>query len=94
MSEKRCDLCKFWIEKGSRDTLANHPDFGDCDKAKPYWDATEWSKDGEFDPTNPTRGMRLSLNSDDKMFVQDGSDNMAVLITRRDFYCAHFEAKP
>lgn len=84
----RCDQCKHWNRK-SDDNYHVHGDaievgLGQCAIPKPFWDATEWNKDGK---------RVMSPEFDHVMiFAQDGSDYMAVVLTRPHFFCAHFEA--
>lgn len=81
MSEARCDKCKYWINE----EYPTNPDLKVCSKAKPLWECSEWNDDMER--------VMLPEFKDLKMFVQDGSDYRAIMLTRSDFFCAHFEEK-
>jgi hypothetical protein len=51
-----------------------------------YWDSTKWSdEEGCFD--------RIEVDPSNLMYVQDASDYSAYLLTKADFFCAHFEGK-
>jgi len=84
----KCADCKHW----------DHEDYSDydsfkvrlCNKAKMYWDATEWSKDEHGEENYYTR---MELDPSNLMYVQDASDYSAKLLTKADFFCAHFEGK-
>lgn len=89
MTEKRCDTCRFW--EPNPDVYNEEelrPKVGECLKAKPYWETTEWTRDD-----NSIWCVRTTKPEFEglKMFVQDGSDYKATLLTTADFYCAHFE---
>lgn len=79
----RCDGCKFWDLKSGRE----YADVGECTKAKPLWDCTEWR-----DVDDDYRRVMLPEFENAKMFVQDGSDYRAILLTKPDFFCAEFAA--
>lgn len=87
MSETmRCDGCKHWAVEAQ--------DYGDgallaarlCSRAIEIWEATEWNDDYD-------RVAKKGFE-DVKMFVADGSGYSARLLTRADFFCAHFEGSP
>lgn len=90
--ERRCATCKFWDRANRLDCAPVVDAPGDihyCVRPKMFWDATEW-----FD--NPDEeswaDRRLTADAkDDLMFVQDGSDYKAYLITRGAFFCAHWQ---
>ncbi len=81
----RCDGCKHWDIESGKEYAGG---LGECQRAHPFWERSEWKDDeggGNY------RRELLPSAADDKMFVQDGSDYRAHLITKPDFYCAHFE---
>ena len=78
----KCETCKYWYDKDNRHHII--PNVHLCKKPVQYWDATEW---GDVD-----RQLKEE-HKDLKMFVQDGSDYYASLLTRNDFFCAHWESK-
>ncbi len=80
----RCDECKHWVL--DKDTYYNYSNTGECIKAKPLWDCSEWS-DVTYERVLKPECVNM------KFFVQDGSDYSAHLLTRADFYCAEFERK-
>lgn len=83
----RCADCKHWEGPDESQSYGNR-DFGlgECNRAKMFWDATEWSgEEGNYD--------RIELDPSSLMYVQDGSDYSAVLLTKPNFFCAHFEGK-
>lgn len=88
--KRRCRNCKFWDRdetEGQVELSATHY----CNRPKMFWDATEWTNE---DPNSEDRYTIRALKADakdDLMFVQDGSDYAAYLITRADFFCAHHE---
>ena len=80
----RCDQCKYWDrEEGGKYAEG----LGECQRAHPFWDCSKWNDEGD-----EYRRVLLPSAADDKMFVQDGSDYKAHLITKADFFCAHYEA--
>jgi hypothetical protein len=80
----RCEQCKHWDVKEGKEYAGG---LGQCQRAHAFWDRSEWRDDesGEY------RRFLLPEAADDKMFVQDGSDYRAVLLTKPDFFCAHYE---
>lgn len=91
----RCDGCKHWNEKEGcgrawdDEEAALRPKVGLCTKAQPYWETTEWVRDDDDAPVRVSRSEFVGL----KMFVQDGSDYKATLLTAPDFFCAHFDSR-
>lgn len=79
----RCDECKHW-DKDDEDRIAG---LGYCRRAHAFWDRSEWrdEDDGTY------HRVLLPEAAGDMMFCQDGSDYLAFLITKAQFYCAHFE---
>jgi hypothetical protein len=77
----RCDGCKHWNQ--DQDFAAG---LGECTRAHPFWELSTWKDDDDG-----YRRVLLPAAANDKMFVQDGSDYRAHLITTPDFFCAHFE---
>ncbi len=85
---KACRNCKHWKPLPLNDeryyylpTVPYRDGVGVCDKAKRP-DRNE-VQSGRADPF----GGAL-------MFVQDAEDYSALLVTKAEFFCAHFEAKP
>ena len=92
----KCETCKYWDFEDNDTNLI--PNTKQCKKPILYWDATEWTTKeidypgiGKY-KTNVDRHIK-DEHKDLKMFVQDGSDYYACLITRHDFFCAHWEQK-
>lgn len=79
----RCDECKHWENKHPKYEYRDEIELGlgNCAKAKPFWDCSDWDKHGK-------RFMK-----DLKIFAQDGSGYKAEVWTRPDFFCFHFEVK-
>jgi len=78
---KNCKNCKFW------DSDYPYPEgipVGKCLRIKMLWDCTEWTED-YFHMV-----MKQEF-SEEKAFVQDGSDYMAHLLTFGDFGCNQHE---
>lgn len=83
----RCDECKFWNLKEGKDYAGT----GLCTKAQPLWEVSEWEQEyDEADHERWKRGLKPQF-ADLKVFVQDGSDYRAIMLTAPDFFCAHFE---
>ena len=77
----RCADCKHW----DADNGYHHVEGGRisvCNKMPLFWNSTDWVDGG-----------RALLPGYEKQlaFVQDGSDYNAILLTKADFFCAHFE---
>lgn len=90
----KCCECKYWENKLSDHDLKD--DIRVCFKAKQLWDCTEWiENDDECKwPNEKYYSRKLTEKyKNQKMFVQDGSSYSASLLTKADFYCAHFEIK-
>jgi hypothetical protein len=82
--EKRCDQCQHWDRDNKENVYTpGMTDVRKCNRAGMFWDVTEWSDDG-------ARAVKAE-HKDDQMFVQDGSDYYAFLLTRAGFYCASFK---
>lgn len=79
-----CETCKHWDKTDSYERLAAVV-VRLCSKMPMFWDTTEWSDNYE-------RVMKPEF-SGQLAFCQDGSDYSASLLTRAEFFCAHFEAK-
>jgi hypothetical protein len=81
----KCADCVFWERT---DHPCDRTDLGECSKAAVLWNATDWqeNEDGE------TVRVILPQFESQMLFAQDGSDYSASVITRHDFFCAHFEA--
>jgi len=86
----RCDHCRHWF-LDPEDSYRAIPGIKECRKAVQLWDATEWVED-EPDEDGDLGVNRLPKDSTQMSFVQDGSDYMASLWTKPEFFCAHFEA--
>lgn len=94
----RCDGCKYWNLKEGHTPNPNpdwpreedvRPTVGLCEKAQPYWETTEWRPRDQGGPVRVSKPEFEGL----KMFVQDGSDYVATLLTTADFFCAHHEPR-
>src|SRR5262249_14139606 len=85
----RCDKCIFWdITEGRGDygdSRENRNEVGLCTKARSYWAMSEWKDIGD----DYIRRLKPEF-SHYQMFVQDG---LAILLTKPEFFCAHFEQK-
>ncbi len=80
-----CNKCKWW-EKNENGGYKTKINLGECRRAKPFWEQTEWNGDEyEFE-----RVLKPEC-ANDLFFVQDGSDYMATLLTRSNFSCKCFE---
>lgn len=86
----RCDECLHW--DGSDTDNRGVPDLGRCRKAMQIWDATDWEED-RTDPEGYPARTFVGEATDTMVFVADSSDYSARLLTRKDFFCAHFSAK-
>lgn len=85
MTTPRCDNCKHWDRSDKEwSYVPDNANTHKCLRAKQFWDATEWVEEGDND-------VRRVKDPSDKMFVADGSNYRAELLTMADFYCAHFE---
>lgn len=82
----KCADCKHWT--GPQEHRGNG--IGECEKAQMYWDSTEWAKDENGEEDYITR---IEIDPSNLMYVQDASDYSAYLLTKADFFCAHFEGK-
>jgi len=59
----RCDECKFWdVEGGKRECQGKT--VGECTRAMPWWDASDWDDDCE-------RVLKPEF-ADRRLFAQDG----------------------
>ena len=89
---KTCETCTHWKTKQEYDynslrTLAAPHVFGQCQRAIPLWDASEYVDT----PDNDYVRQLTEPNKDRKFFAQDGSDYHAVVVTRDDFGCVEHE---
>lgn len=90
----KCEDCNHWDSLSNSDSDIKD-DIRVCFKAKELWNCTEWLTDNEPDEING-RWVQRKLTKefkDQKMFVQDGSSYSARLLTKFDFYCAHYEKR-
>ena len=87
MTKVACENCAYWGDVDDEDIDLLGTSVRECRKAVMFWDATEW-----VDRGNDYHRKLLPKYEGQKMFVQDGSDYMATLLTLPDFYCAHFDA--
>lgn len=78
----RCDQCKYWEKELNSNEGVK--EIRECFKAKPLWDCCNW-EEPDF-----KRVLKPEFK-DFKLFVQDGSDYHAAMLTKADFFCAHFE---
>lgn len=83
----RCESCRHWDQKTLEGDFPLDPDLGICDltwlEDIPHAEDLGGETGGE--PMFPAG--RLAM-------ARDGSDYKAYLITRKDFGCVQFEAKP
>jgi hypothetical protein len=77
---KTCATCAFWKAPEDYETSAKSLGLRKCTAVPMFWDATEWSEDGD------ARQFRAEFK-DTKAFAQDGSDYRAELWTKGDFGC-------
>jgi hypothetical protein len=78
-----CKTCKYWNAKYSP---TDFPNIRRCSKPVMYWNAREWVNEDD-----ETVSKMKDEHRDLMVFVQDSSDYYAKLITREDFFCAHWE---
>ena len=78
----RCADCKHWDGPNENRGFG----LGECNKAQMYWNASRWDGEDEY-------VKRIEIDPSNLMYVQDGSDYAAYLLTNPDFFCAHFEGK-
>lgn len=79
-----CDTCKFWeYEPGVY--ISARRLLGQCSHAAVWFDATEWTDEGE-DAIKPEFDSMT-------MFVNDGSSYYAELLTRPNHGCVSWEGK-
>ena len=85
---KNCETCKHWERWDARD-IPYKSGIGECHMVVLFWDASHWGDvGGEYNR------VILPEYKDQKAFVQDGSDYLASLYTRKDFGCvSHEEGK-
>ena len=87
----KCETCKYWDNEEDSNLI---PNTHLCKKPVQFWDATEWTKITKEDGYDYDIDRHIKEEHKDlKMFVQDGSDYYASLLTRNDFFCAHWEPK-
>lgn len=85
-STPSCGACRHWASESNADHRPEGmKDVRRCNRAQMFWDCTTWTEEYERVP--------LPEHKDDMMFVQDGSDYHAELLTRPGFSCAHFDRK-
>ena len=91
VSGMRCDRCKHWGvgEDGCERRMSGGLLVKRCGKAVEWWYVSEWVE-SEDDGWHEERNAKPEY-AEQKMFVQDGSDYKADLLTVADFFCAHFE---
>ena len=87
-----CKDCIHWAE-GDKEDYSKLIGAGVCKRAKQFWDSTEWETVIDEEGCEPDEIIRSAKSKDDLMFVQDGSDYHAELITLPDFGCVQFENK-
>lgn len=84
-----CSNCKHW-DFPRKDKYSSDPkEINECFKAKVLWDCKQWN---DTDIIEEIYTIKEEFK-DQKLFVQDGSDYRAVMLTKADFFCAHFEPK-
>ena len=78
----KCADCTFWApqtESGVRSvSRVRGRSFGVCERARHFWNATEWIYQDEREDEDDFT--RMKDGEDSLMFVQDGSDYLAYLI--------------
>jgi hypothetical protein len=80
---KFCETCKSWEKPTSE--FGEIPGSGICRRIPQYWDATQWTADGESRVLKERYAGNLA-------FVKDGSDYRAELKTLPKFGCVeHIE---
>lgn len=82
-----CQNCSYWEQEEGTRYLAIET--GYCSRSMQLWDASEYGRISNAE-------VQLVLTEEAKtvkMFVPDGSDYRASLITTPDFYCIEFKAK-
>jgi len=80
---QQCQTCELW--KQPRQPAVEIPGLGVCSYTPMYWNATDWSENGDRRILHPKYSGKLA-------FVQDGSDYLANLLTLPTFGCvAHKE---
>lgn len=77
---KLCRDCKHW--EPPRGTTSRNRLVGKCKAAEMIGDHEKWGEDE-----------LVYLDSEAKMYVADGSDYFAELLTRPEFGCVEWEAK-
>lgn len=87
MTSPSCRICISW-DTNDQHTVGGIPDLGTCTRAKMFWNSTVWVDDDRM----IKRAFKPEAEGD-LMFVQDGSDYSADLITRGSFHCASFAEK-
>lgn len=80
-----CETCKYW-EKSLKYETGHSLGLGMCKNIPMFWDATEWSKDGD------SRSFRDKYK-DVKAFARDGSDYKAFVLTKPNFGCVSHESR-
>ena len=79
----KCSDCKYWAKEENRRIV----DVGLCKKAQPLWDCSIWNEKWcESGYNEEFERVLLPEFKDLKMFVY-------ALLTKPDFFCAHFEEK-
>lgn len=79
----RCKTCKHWAQDESYGNLP----VGRCNKAVELWKVSVWKKDADGDYVNAIDEDICTTG----MFVQDGSDYMAMLFTKDTFGCVEYD---
>jgi hypothetical protein len=87
MSEKICRTCRHWSPPENEGDIAA-VGLATCQNARQYWDASKWDYDAQ------DKYIRVMKDKEHRVFVQDGSDYHAYLITREDFFCADWSDQP
>jgi len=81
-----CQTCAHWggEEDYWRDYTCNGLKV--CSRIGEFFEASEWNDDGD-------RVMKPECRND-LAFAQDGSGYRAFVVTKPNFFCAHYEQKP
>lgn len=84
-----CATCRHWGSDYSQDDIYLL-DVRECTRVVQFWDATEWGEDEGGDWVR-----RPTAQYHDRLaFAKDGSDFRACLLTKAEFGCVQWEAKP
>lgn len=80
---KNCITCNHW-KKRKEYEMGHSQGLGRCEAALMLWDSTEWRDDTD-------ERVLKKEHEKSKVFVQDGSDYIAYMLTMPDFGCVSHE---